>query len=326
MRPLNRATFSLLGKQPRFFQKLGATIWLLSLISSPLYAADHSSVPHSVQNPRVQNANVGEASQRLMGTALSDLDSAIRNHEAEVESGAFNMRETKSSSIADSRESNPFDLAGASPGQEDNKILSYPAVKRWQDYFLGKGSRRVNAAADRLGPFRERAEDIFAQEGLPADLIAVGFVESGFVSTAVSPKGATGPWQFMPATASRYGLELKPFHDDRKDFEKSTSAASRYLADLHDRFGDWLLALAAYNTGEDRVEAAIARGKTRDFWTLRRMGLLPEETQEYVPKVLGALQAWKLIAHANGEADGRKIASTDSSQRRAWVYATASGN
>ena len=121
----------------------------------------------------------------------------------------------------------------------------------------------------------------------------VGFVESEFVSDAVSSKGAAGPCQFMPATAARYGLQPDAQDDERKNFEKLTLAAEHYLADLHQLFGDWLLALAAYNAAEDRVQDAVKRGGTRDFWALRRLGLLPQETQDYVPKVLGALQAWK---------------------------------
>ena len=127
----------------------------------------------------------------------------------------------------------------------------------------------------------------FEAEGVPAELLAVGWVESRFNPRALSPKGARGAWQFMPETARRYGLEVRDSRDDRTDLALSTRAAARHLADLYRRFGDWPLALAAYNAGAERVEAATTRAGTRDFWSLRPW--LPAETQDYVPAVLRAM-------------------------------------
>lgn len=120
--------------------------------------------------------------------------------------------------------------------------------------------------------------------------MAVAQVESGFNPWAVSPKGAAGLWQFMPETARRYGLEVHPKHDERFLPLKSAQAAARYLRDLQAQFGDWLLALAAYNAGEGRVQSLIDRTGIRDFWTMARRRLLPRETIEYVPKVLQAMR------------------------------------
>jgi len=164
------------------------------------------------------------------------------------------------------------------------------------------------------------------QNDLPPELLAVAFVESEFVPDAVSPKGATGLWQFMPVTATHYGLMLNPLHDDRTNLEKSTSAAARYLTDLHARFGDWLLALAAYNAGEDQVVSAIARGRTRDFWALSRIRLLPEETREYVPKVLAALHLWKEIVAGSADVEAPAIKEAASSRHETWVCAVTSRN
>lgn len=140
----------------------------------------------------------------------------------------------------------------------------------------------------RLAPETWRLlHESFAAEGIPAELVSLGWVESRFQADAFSPKGARGVWQLMPTTARRYGLTVSRERDDRTDLVASTRAAARHLADLHEQFGDWLLALAAYNAGAGRVEAAISRAESRDFWRLRPW--LPAETQAYVPRALAAM-------------------------------------
>ncbi|MDQ2947518.1 MAG: lytic transglycosylase domain-containing protein [Acidobacteriota bacterium] len=129
---------------------------------------------------------------------------------------------------------------------------------------------------------------LLRQHGLSTRLAGIVKVESGFNPVALSPKGALGMWQLMPDTARRYGLAVNAHQDDRLDTLKSTAAAASYLRDLYRRFQNWPLVLAAYNAGEDRVQQAIDRVGTRDFWTLSRERALPEETRRYVPKVLSA--------------------------------------
>jgi soluble lytic murein transglycosylase-like protein len=133
------------------------------------------------------------------------------------------------------------------------------------------------------------ARRIFDEAGVPPELLAVARVESHFNPVALSRKGAFGVWQFMPATARRYGLRVDGERDERADTEKSTRAAARYLRDLHFEFQDWLLALAAYNAGEALVQKAVARAGTTDFWSLSSRGYFPEETRNYVPAVLAAM-------------------------------------
>jgi membrane-bound lytic murein transglycosylase D len=115
----------------------------------------------------------------------------------------------------------------------------------------------------------------------------VARVESGFNRFALSSKGARGMFQFMPDTARRFGLRVDGRVDERLDAGKSSVAAARYLNFLHGMFGDWKLALAAYNAGENRVLDAIEKAGSRDFFEISRRGLLPDETRQYVPKVLG---------------------------------------
>ena len=130
--------------------------------------------------------------------------------------------------------------------------------------------------------------EIFDEEGVPREFMLVGLVESGYRTDAVSPANAAGIWQFVPSTARRFGL-VSGTEDQRADVIRSTRAAAQYLRMLIDQFGDWQLALAAYNAGEDRVEDAIRASGTRNFLDIAQRGLLPKETRNYVPSVLRAI-------------------------------------
>lgn len=145
----------------------------------------------------------------------------------------------------------------------------------------------LSAALKRPIPDESSLRGIFRQEGVPEELIYVGLVESGYSSDAVSSAGAVGPWQFIDETGHRYGLKQSKRGDDRRNLIKSTRAAAKYLRDLYDLLGDWKLALAGYNAGENRVLKAMQKASTNDFWSLRH--LLPQETADYVPRVLAAI-------------------------------------
>ncbi len=158
-------------------------------------------------------------------------------------------------------------------------------------------------ASVRLRALGVDAERIFAEEGVPPKLLAVAGVESAFNPKALSPKGARGLWQLMPATAARFGLRVGAASDDRLEPTLSTRAAARYLRSLYLRFGDWALVLAAYNAGEGAVQRGILRGGTRDFWRLRTNNQLPRETRAYVPAVLAGMElpgGSELLRQANG--------------------------
>jgi len=148
----------------------------------------------------------------------------------------------------------------------------------------------MEAGLQRAGRYRQMAERVFKEERVPTDLIWLAQAESVWKPNAMSRAAARGIWQFVPSTGSRYGLAQTAWIDDRSNPEKSTRAAARYLRWLHDHFaGDWLLAMAAYNAGENRVDEAIARCGYADFWELHRRGLLPNETRNYVPTILAIM-------------------------------------
>jgi membrane-bound lytic murein transglycosylase D len=177
----------------------------------------------------------------------------------------------------------PQTAGSASHGRTDGR----PVVKDFMHYFQGPGLKSYRASVNRLQAYRLMIARILREEGLPPVLLWIGLVESGYDPRARSPKSALGIWQLIPRTATTFGLTVGR-QDERTDPEKSTLAAARYLKYLYARFGDWMLALAAHNAGEQRVQAAIEQARDRDFWRLSASGMLPRETQAYVPAVLAA--------------------------------------
>jgi membrane-bound lytic murein transglycosylase D len=133
-------------------------------------------------------------------------------------------------------------------------------------------------------PYFNLIEGILAQYGLPRELKYIAVIESNLSTAATSYKGAGGPWQFMPYTARNYGLVVSGYYDERRDYFKSTHAASKYLLTLYKQFHDWLLVMAAYNGGAGRVFSAIKKSGSRNFWDLQYY--LPEESRTYVKRFI----------------------------------------
>lgn len=157
-------------------------------------------------------------------------------------------------------------------------------------YWLNDGRRCYIEGLMRSGQYRPIIERIFREESVPTDLMYLAQVESLFKPTAVSKMRAKGIWQFNKSTAIHYGLKVTGDIDERSDPEKSTRAAARYLKDLYKSFGDWNLALAAYNWGGGRVRRLMQRTGAHDFWDLvRSVQEIPKETKNYIPLVQASI-------------------------------------
>jgi len=167
------------------------------------------------------------------------------------------------------------------PLEVDDEVLRYINF-----FSSGRGRRILVSGLQRAGRYRPLIQRILDEEGVPQELIYLAQAESAFSPRAVSRKMATGMWQFILSRGREYGLMRTSVTDDRLDPEKATRAAARHLRDLYTKFGDWYLAMAAYNCGPLNVQRAIARTGYADFWELRKRNVLPKETANYIPIIL----------------------------------------
>jgi membrane-bound lytic murein transglycosylase B len=215
----------------------------------------------------------------------SDLSGQEKALDRQAHSSTFSRFDESVSKAADAllvSATQATDTATGAAKTQSNEPIVLNNQKR---FSRGAGQ---SAAAIRVNMLRPTVEPILRSHGVPADLAAIIVVESGGRAAALSPKGARGLWQLMPDTARRYGLRVDEIRDERIDLLKATDAAARYLHDLYAQFGDWKLALAAYNTGEANVGSAMMRAHTEDFNQLTSLQMLPLETRNYVPRVLAA--------------------------------------
>ena len=171
--------------------------------------------------------------------------------------------------------------------QSDLPLVLNDYVASYINYFSSsRGKSFLENGLVRAGRYEPMIRRILKQEGVPQDLIYLAQAESGFHPMALSRAGARGMWQFMAGRAAGYGLERNWWVDDRQDPEKATRAAARHLKDLYNQFGDWYLAMAAYNSGPGNVQQAVQRTGYADFWELYKRNVLPAETKNYVPIIL----------------------------------------
>ncbi len=158
----------------------------------------------------------------------------------------------------------------------------------WINYFTKREPARFVRHLKNGEKYKNLVMKIFKEHGLPQDLFYLGLIESGFNTKIKSRASAVGPWQFIKGTARRYGLRVDRSIDERYNIHKATHAAARFLKDLYNIFGNWELALCAYNAGEYRIINAIRKGNTRDYKVLVKKKLLPKETIYYIPKIAAA--------------------------------------
>jgi membrane-bound lytic murein transglycosylase D len=173
----------------------------------------------------------------------------------------------------------------------DLPLIINDQVAGYIGVFSNSASFRAHMAASlkRAGRYKTMIQHILAQEGVPQDLIYLSVAESGFQPQALNARsGAGGMWQFMPF-AGAYGLTRNGWFDERFDPEKSTIAYAKYMKTLYDQFGDWYLAMAAYDWGPGNVQRVVSRTGYADYWEIYRRGGMPGETRAYVPQILAAV-------------------------------------
>jgi membrane-bound lytic murein transglycosylase D len=236
-------------------------------------------------------ASLAEEGLKAAGDALGrDPDMPTRRDLTELKSRIAGLRDVIAHDL-DAAAS-----AKASGNDADEKVLNAPAtdgiepqinpdVMRWVEFFSGAGRSTFERWLKRSGRYVDLFRAVLQKEGLPPDLVHLVFVESGFNVNARSSSAAVGPWQFLRSTGKLFGLTVNQWLDERKDPEKSTVAAARYLKHLYAIFGDWPLALASYNAGEGTVLRAIKKQGTNNYWDLR----LPRQTEDYVPQFMAVL-------------------------------------
>ena len=184
----------------------------------------------------------------------------------------------------------PF--SGVSRAEWDMPVVRNARVERWITFLRGKNAERTHTWLEREGRWGGMIRAKLAERGMPQDLLYLTMIESGLSPVAYSHAHASGMWQFISETGRRYGLEIDSYVDERRDPIRATDAALDYLQDLHERFGSWYLAAAAYNSGENRVERILRqraggeKGREDLFWVIDDH--LPRETRDYVPLMLAA--------------------------------------
>jgi membrane-bound lytic murein transglycosylase D len=163
-----------------------------------------------------------------------------------------------------------------------------PLVQQFINFYQGRGRATMENGLRRSGRYMKIARDAFRREGVPEDITWLGQVESSWIPKNMSWAGASGLWQFIRSTGADYGLRQTAWVDERNGIEKPTAASARYLRSLAKRYnGDWLLAMAAYNTGALNVDRAISRAGAANFWKI--YPYIAQETRNYVPNILAVI-------------------------------------
>ena len=170
----------------------------------------------------------------------------------------------------------------------DVPIQMNKQVRAYLVYFSTERKAVITRYLARSTRYLPMIKEVFQEAGLPEDLAYLAMIESGFNNRAYSPAAASGMWQFIKGTGLRYGLAIDSYVDERRDPEKATRAAAKYLLDLYKQFGSWYLAAASYNCGEGRVQRELNQSSHKNFWELSANMCLPTETKNYVPQMIAA--------------------------------------
>ena len=190
----------------------------------------------------------------------------------------------EATSLKDPKEDFKDLFATTTPSNGINITQLNPLAISFVEDYIDSHSKMLEDLKDRARPYFDMMDAVLVKHGLPKELKYLAVIESQLKSNARSWAGAVGPWQFMPSTGRIMGLKINRKIDERRDVYKSTHAASRYLTNLYSLYGDWLLVIAAYNGGPGKVNSAIKKSGSRDFWTLQKY--LPAESRKHVKKFI----------------------------------------
>lgn len=197
------------------------------------------------------------------------------------------------------------------PNKDKSFVIEmHPKAISFVQTYMEKEAAGLRKMKTWAKPYFNLYDEILTANGIPVELKYLSVIESHLSSQVVSWAGAAGPWQIMPAEATRLGLKLLP-NDERMDYQKSTQAAAIILKELYQQFGDWLLVVAAYNGGAGRLSKAIEKKKTKDFWALQYE--LPLETRNHVKKFIATHAIFEGVSMSefdkNQNAGGTKIST-----------------
>lgn len=240
---------------------------------------------------------------------------------------SFKDSSTKEQIVNDSKDGFKDLFETASEKDAYTTKLNPKAVSFVQDYIESDGSRLTKMKGWGK-PFFDKIKTIFEERSLPAELKYLAVIESDLKTSATSVVGAAGPWQFMVTTARDLGLKVNRTIDERRDFNKSTRAAARYLSSLYNIYNDWLLVIAAYNGGPGNVNAAIRKSGSRNFWDLQYY--LPAESRNHVKKFIATHYIMEgdggLTTLTKEETDLAKVASDNTDANTAKLNITGRYN
>jgi hypothetical protein len=164
------------------------------------------------------------------------------------------------------------------------EVVDHPKIRHFIQHYSSTVKSSFKELLTRSGKYMPMIAKVLNQEGLPQELGYLALIESEFIVNTTSPNGAVGLWQLIASTARKYGLRIDRWVDERRDPVKATRAAAAYLKDLHDYYGRWFLATAAYNAGPGNIDKALRQSKAKDFWSIKANARLSDETRDFVPK------------------------------------------
>jgi len=255
--------------------------------------AAHDTAQHPAVAGEAQTAPAGEdvavdiAADQAAAATASDDDVDVESAEEVEPSPLDELPEATPEVSPGTLEKDKNLVAEAFPGFDIPMVLNDKVVA-YVEYFSNPHKEFFAASLARSAKYVDVFQTVFEQSGIPKDLVFMAHVESAFKTNAYSRAKAKGIFQFIAETGRRYGLRIDTWVDERSDPEKSARAAAAYLKDLYGMFGDWYLALAAYNAGEGKIQRSLAQTRKNDFWSLASTRSLRPETRNYVPAILAA--------------------------------------